>query len=238
MGVVEDGVLSDKHSHDDFNGVSQQDLSDQDIRQKLKGYYLVRSYAADADPYAVISDLPEEEGQAIVVKNDPVRGADNYDRRIKTEDWLRKNVQASDIKMDKATPAYFAFTNDPDFIAKITEENSPHKQLITLPADEVDLSNWSFTMDDHFFSDFEADDMTPSHAKPHPLHGRVLNAYELVQALEVYGYPEDPYENNFEAQMWANEPRFVAAPEEAPEQKQEFASRDDGKMSFGSGSSS
>ena len=198
---------SDKeYSHDDFNGVSHVSLSQAELREKLKGYYLVRSYAADTEPYNVISDLPEEEGQRIAVKNDPVRGADNYRQRLRTEDWLREHADAAGVEMVKTTPAYFAFTNDPDFIAEVTSERSPHKNLIVLAADEVDLSSWSFTMDDHFFADFGSDEVLPGHAAPHPLHGRVLNAVQLVQALEIYGYPDDPYQHNFEAQMWAREP--------------------------------
>ncbi|MCB9963805.1 MAG: hypothetical protein H6857_02540 [Rhodospirillales bacterium] len=203
------GTSGTDSSHSDFNGASQVPVSQADLREKLKSYYLVRSYAADADPYAVISDLPEEEGQRVAVKNDPIRGADNYQQRIKTEIWLRQNAEASGVDLAKHTPAYFAFTNDPSFIAKITAQESPHKNLIVLPADQVDLSNWSFTMDDHFFANFDNGNTTPSHAEPHPLHGRVLNALQLVHALETYGYPKNPYKNNFEAQMWANRPSFL-----------------------------
>ena len=226
------GISGKDSSHDDFNGASQVSLSQAELRGKLKGYYLVRGYAADADPYAVISDLPEEEGQRVAVKNDPIRGADNYQQRLKTETWLRQNAEASGVDMAKSTPAYFAFANDPDFIAEITAERSPHKNLIILPADQVDLSNWSFTMDDHFFADFDDENAAPSHAEPHPLHGRVLNAHQLVQALETYGYPEDPYKNNFEAQMWASEPSLL---QPQTEQKAEIDSHVDRRTSIGSG---
>lgn len=93
------GTSGKDSSHDDFNGASQVSLSQAELREKLKGYYLVRSYAPDADPYAVISDLPEEEGQRIAVKNDPVRGADNYQQRLKTETWLRQNAEASGVDL-------------------------------------------------------------------------------------------------------------------------------------------
>lgn len=226
------GASGKDSSQSDFNSASQVSLSQAELLEKLRGYYLVRAYAADADPYAVISDLSEAEGQRIAVKNDPIRGADNYQQRIKTETWLRQNAEASDVALDKSTPVYFAFTNNPDFIAEITEQRSPHKNLIVLPADQVDLSNWSFTMDDHFFANFDDGNTSPSHAEPHPLHGRVLNAYQLVQALETYGYPEDPYKNNFEAQLWASEPALLQS---QAEPKTKVSSHVDRRTSFGSG---
>jgi len=207
------GQSNESPGHSSFNEASQGKLSLDQLREKLKGYYLVRSYAPDANPYDVISDLPEEEGQRIAVKNDPVRGEDNYRQRIKTESWLRDNAAASNVKMDKDTPAYFGFTNDPDFIVEVTKERNSDKRIIVLPADQVDLSNWSFTMDDHFFAnldDADTEQIAPSHAQPHPLHGNVLNVSQLVQALEKYGCPDDPYKNNFEAQMWAAEPTLIS----------------------------
>lgn len=212
------GISDKTPCHDDFNGASGTDAAQEDLRAKLSGYYLVRSYAADAAPYDVISDLPAEEGQCIAVKNDPVRGADNYQQRLRTEEWLHENAVESGVAIDKATPAYFAFTNDPDAIIAHTREHAPHKEIIVLPADQLDLSNWSFTMDDHFFADFDDPDAgstVPSHAQPHPLHGRVLNAAQLAEALETYGYPDDPYQNNFEAQMWAAAPT-LAGQDQAP----------------------
>ena len=199
-------------SNNSFNNASGASPTAEHFSKKLEGYYLVRSYAPDAEPYDVISDLPEELGQEIAEKNDPIRGSDNYKQRLKTESWLRESASRNGIDMTKNTPAYFAFTNNPDAVVAATSERSPHKKFIILPAHEIDLSNWTFTMDDHFFADFENVEnagVKPSHAKPHALHGRVMNAQQLVEALDKYGYPEDPYQNNFEAQMWAKEPYFL-----------------------------
>jgi hypothetical protein len=170
----------------------------------------VRSYAKDADPYAVITDLPEDEALDVAIKNDPQRGEDNYRQRVKTENWLRSQAQQSDVNMQKATPAYFAFTDDPAFVLSHVPE---HKESIIIPLENIDLSSWTFTMDDHFFAEFSSGEKdcigAPSHAKPHPLHGHVLNAAQLVQALETFGLPENPFENNIEAQMWAPEPQAL-----------------------------
>jgi hypothetical protein len=225
-------ISSNDSSQTAFNSSSHCSMSQAALSEKLKGYYLVRSYAPDADPYAVISDLSAEEGQRIAVKNDPIRDADNYQRRLKTEDWLRPNAEASGVELSKATPVYFSFTNDPDSIEALTKERSPDKEVVVLPADEIDLSTWSFTMDDHFFANFDNGETSPEHAEPHPLHGRVLNAQQLVVALELYGYPADPSKNNFEAQMWASQPCRV--PEQV-ENKHDTISRVDQKSSLSGG---
>lgn len=223
-------MVSNDSGHIPFNGAAQASLSQAELRKKLKGYYLVRSYAADAAPYAVISDLTEEEGQRIAVKNDPIRGADNYRQRIKTESWLQEKAAENGVNLRKKTPVYFAFTNDSDYVAQIMQEKSPHKKMIVLPADQVDLSCWSFTMDDHFFADLDKGNTAPSHANPHPLHGRVLNAQQLVHAIETYGYPNDPYKNNFEAQMWASRPTIEQTPSEPYRGPVPINERSDGEL--------
>lgn len=198
----------DHTSQPAFGDAQGDTLFEAHISERLKGYFLVRSYARSAEPYQVISDLPEDEALRIALENDPIRGSDNYQQRLRTERWLREQVAGGKIQVDKATPVYFAFTKDPGFIVDLTSRTAPHKEVMTLPAHQVDLSNWSFTMDDHFFADFSAEGTEGyvfAHAFPHPLHGRVLSAEELIQAIDTYGYPQDPYKNNFEAQMWAPE---------------------------------
>jgi hypothetical protein len=201
-------------------------FSDEELRKKLSGYYVVRSHAVDADPCAVITDLSEEEGQKIAQKNDPIKGVDNYRVRLKTENWLRSNAERSAVDLSKNTPTYFAFTNDPDAIVAHTRKHAPHKETIVIPVDQLDLSSWSFTMDDHFFASFtdgeEECTIGPSHAKSHPLHRHVLNAAQLVLALDAFGYPENPHDNNFEAQMWSSEPKRLTQdekPDAIPQKK-------------------
>lgn len=206
------GLKTTQNISGKFSGIAaNQEVSPTDLAKKLKGCFLVRSYAKDADPYAVISDLPETEGLEIARKNDPQRGEDNYRKRIITENWLRQGAEKAGVDMQKATPAYFAFTDDLDFVLSHLPE---HKEVIVIPAEKLDFSSWTFTMDDHFFAEFSAGEKdctaTPSHAKPHPLHGHVLSAAQLVQALETYRMPQNPFENNFEAQMWSKEPVLIS----------------------------
>lgn len=193
------------------------------IGTKLQGYYLMRAYHKDAPPFATVSDLPDSEAIALCEEKEPTRGLTSMDtegtrdqsaymqKRQQTEDWLRNNARASGTRIDKQNPVYFAFTREPERFREHMAAK-PGMELYESPAADVDLSNWSFTMNDHFFADLDNGDKSVKTLKdypPHPLHGKVLNAAQLLAAIEEYGYPEDEMVHNFEAQMWADAPTLL-----------------------------
>lgn len=196
-----------------------------------RGYYLVRGYHKDADPYAVVTDLPFAEAVAVCEAAEPGRGLEEatpdgrrdqrayMEARLKTENWLRQKARDNGVLIAKQNPVYFAFTREPERFKAHVAQASPESKLIILAADKVDLSSWSFTLDDHFFADLDSGaegEKKLSHYEPHPLHGKVLNAAQLLAALDDYGYPEDEYAHNFEAQMWAPAP-VMKEPVPAPQ---------------------
>lgn len=210
----------------EFNDASGAQLSSEELRAKLDGYYLIRAYRVDAGPYAVVTDLPFDEAVAACEASDPNRGLDDpaasggrdqaayMTQRIKTETWLRENASATGVEIAKSNPAYFAFTREPDRVLGHMAGRDG-MAAVAFRADEIDLSNWSFTLDDHFFASLDDADKggaaTLDGYDAHPLHGRVMNAFQLVSAIEEFGYPDDELKHNFEAQMWAASPTTLDA---------------------------
>ncbi len=180
----------------------------------LKGYYLVRSYASDSGAYESVCELPLEEAIAKCAEQEPNRGLDDernpaeyMHHRLETEDWLRSKAEESAVRIDRHHPVYFAFTNDLKTVKDRMMEMRPDNTVIDIPAEKLDLSNWSFTMDDHFFADHVGGDGSNlEDFEQHPLHGRVMSATDLVDAIAAHGYPQDETKHNIEAQMWSSEP--------------------------------
>lgn len=213
----------DAQSGREFNRASGASMSDEEISNKLQGYFLVRGYHKDASPYAIVTDLSMEEAVALCEAVEPERGMDELSeegvrdqdgymqRRIQTENWLRDAARASGVDMAKDNPVYFAFTREPERFTDTMNARRPDTKIVIFPAHELDLSTWSFTMDDHFFAALDSDaaqEGVLDGYESHPLHRKVLSASELVAAIDEYGYPEDEFKHNFEAQMWADEPGF------------------------------
>ncbi len=201
-------------------------------QSKWSGYYLIRSYHKDAGPYDVVTDLSSDEAIATCESKEPGRGREEQtaadgtrdqngymQMRIKTENWLRENAREAGVDMQKQNPVYFAFTREPERFTETMAKRRQDTKTVIFRAEELDLSNWSFTMDDHFFADHDngaEGTKELSGFSPHPLHGRVLSAEQLLAAIEEHGYPENEMTHNFEAQMWAPEPTLLKDPDTAP----------------------
>jgi hypothetical protein len=192
----------------------------------FEGYYLVRAYHPDADPFAVLSDLLREnivdvceKARPEIVQSLVKDGYDYMEERREVETWLREGARAGGVDIRKENPVYFALTRDPiAFANNYRRARDPHKSdrnAIIIPASEMDLSACSFTYDDSF----------PGHKvsrgvplrgglQPHPLCGVVFNAPQMAEALKTYGEPKPAVPGGFryiEVQMW-DRPPVTAAP--------------------------
>lgn len=193
---------------DGFNNLSGFEELQQ---RRLDGYWLVRRYHKSAMPYDLVTDRPQSAAQDLCDEIEPNRGAHDEQymvTRLRTEDWLRAGATDSGVTIDRRNPVYFAFTREPKRVISAMTSN-PDYEYVAFRADQVDLANWSFTMDDHFFAtptQGRSDRVQLDGYEPHPLHGRVLSVHDLLDAIEIHGYPSDETSHNFEAQMWAHHP--------------------------------
>lgn len=177
-------------------------------KSEWDGWYLVRVYNKDAEPFATASDLPRENALDVFKKVAPrivldlAEGQDDMAERTKVEDWLRAGARATGVDIRKENPVYFALTRDPaaliDYLGGDVD-----KKVIVIPTSEADFSASSFTYDDSF-PNYKASQGVPFHG-PNPLHGTVFNAEQMREALKVYGEPKaDPLSSPryIEVQMW------------------------------------
>jgi hypothetical protein len=185
---------------------------------ELDGYYLVRAYNPDAEPFAVLTDLRENAAD-VCKKARPGIGAEkDYDymkERAEVENWLRGGARAIGVDIRKENPVYFVLTRDPEAYAGYARRpmsgNSERakKKVIAIPASEIDLSACSFTFDDSFPS-YKISRGLPLNgcAGPrHPMNGLILNAKQTLTALKTYGEPKTdgmPHGafRYIEVQMW------------------------------------
>ncbi len=180
-------------------------------QSRLSDFWFVRRYHNSATPYDLVTDHQQDAAQELSDRIEPNRGAHDEPymvTRLRTEDWLRDGATNSGVSIDRINPVYFAFTREPErVIAAMTAD--PEYEFVSFRADQLNLSNWSFTMDDHFFArptQGRTDHVQLDGYEPHPLHGRVMNVRELLDAIDAHGYPSDETSHNFEAQMWAHQP--------------------------------
>lgn len=190
----------------------------------LKGYYLTRIYGGD-NPFTTVMDLFREEGVALCQKIAPNRGmGKNPDQaaylaaREKVEDWLRESAKESGVDIREKNPIYFALTDKP-------EPSTAKRQVVSIPADEVDLSSCSFTYDDSFNSHRAfttgGRERANNDVPAHPMHGKVLNAEQLAEALKTHA-PLGHYDEKgryIEVQVWARSleaPKPVLSPSRVP----------------------
>lgn len=187
---------------------------------ELEGWYLVRAYHKDAEPFAVLTDVLRENMAEICEKVAPVRTpglAEDYDymeERREVENWLRESAKAGGVDIRKENPVYFALTRDPEAFASYMQKPMPgypqraDREVIVIPASEADLSACSFTYDDSFgsHSAISGEDQGVSR---HALHGIVFNAKQMTEALKIHGEPGSP--RYIEVQMW-DKPSIAAMP--------------------------
>jgi hypothetical protein len=181
-----------------------------------QNYYLVRSYRGD-DPFAVVPDLAHDAAIAVCETNFPWRGTEPggkevlrnqtayMETRRDTESWLRENATAAGVRIDKENPVYFGLSREPERIKAL---GGPEEKFVVFRASDVDLSNWSFTVDDSFSNrNFVRSGQTVYGEAPHPSHGTVMNAAQIAAVIDRHGGAHaDGTERYFEAQMWARKP--------------------------------
>ncbi len=180
----------------------------------LEGFYLLRGYDRDAGVMSSVMDLPKDEAIALMEKIHPHRGTGDadangtrsqekyYTDRKATDDWLRENAGAV---MDRQNPVFFAFTNDPETVKKYMTASGSDVLVVALK--DADLSRLSFTFDDSMGNFFARDGKSHFLNDKHSLHGTVMDAEAMAQAIAKYGTLQaDGTPRTFEAQYWSNKP--------------------------------
>jgi hypothetical protein len=188
-------------------------------KNPLKGYYLTRVYKGD-DPFMTIMDLFREDAIAMCRKKTPYRRANMrkdddpiaayYDERLATENWLRENARTAGVDIKAQHPIYFALATKP-------EPADSGRNAVSIPAEEVDLSNCSFTFDDSFIN-YACVEKRAYDSEEHPLRGVVLNAEQAAAAVKKFGLlgTYDKGSRYVEVQMWSR-PSIDALPQVRPQ---------------------
>ena len=170
----------------------------------LKGLYLTRLYHEGCDPFAVVTDQPREQALETCSKFAPWRrvgdgegGQEAYlDGRIETENLLRESARNAGVDIKKDHPVYFTLTTEDQ-----TDKAPNGMKAISIPAEQVNLKNCSFTFGDSMGN------RTSNAQKEaaHPLQDAVLNADQAAKAIQTYGIPGDYIKGGryIEVQMWA-----------------------------------
>lgn len=178
----------------------------------LSGYYLVRTFTHDS-PFTTLSDLPEDQAQAIMKSNYDHIDDDNMAMRERVQEWLREGAGRANIDMERQNPIYFAVIQDLDnYKAQLPEGYN----AICYPMDQVDLDGWTFTMDDSFISapaEVKGREYLENTAE-HSLHGKVLTVEDVANYLGagVLNYEqkgEVGHVHQFEAHMWTQIPKLI-----------------------------
>lgn len=104
-----------------------------------------------------------------------------------------------------------------DNLDEILKMLYPQDNMVVFRFKDIDLTNWSFTIDDAFIG--APKELKGSYSDvDHPeddLHGKVLNSEELIHnllmghRLEGKAHDADRY---YEAQLWGEEPRLLKNP--------------------------
>lgn len=176
------------------------------------GYYLVRNYK-DSNPYSIITDLSFEEADKVSRQAYPQRTENYMTQRYDIDAWLRKKATEKDVTMDREHPISFSLVND---LKKWEQSLNPNDGRIIIPFKDVDLSSWSFTLDDSFVSAPESvttgnRDWTEQYGK-NDLHGKVFDQNEIIGILKDGKFPEGEIGGTpryFEAQLWGDVPKLI-----------------------------
>ncbi len=188
----------------------------------LKGYYLTRVYKDD-DPFTTVMDLFRADAVAMCEKLAPNRHVDTpgqaayLEEREEVENWVRESAKAVGVDIKEKNPIYFALTTEP-------EKSTPGRHVISIPADQIDLSRCSFTFDDSFNNySFVETHGEKSGVDPHPMHGVVLNADQAAKAIKKYGVlgHYDDKRRYIEVQMW-DRPVTDMLPQQSKPQQSRF----------------
>ena len=184
--------------------------SDKSPNSAAENFYLARSYRA-SDPYALITDLPFEEADRISQENYPQRSPNYMHDRYAVDDWLREQAKAAGVETDRHNPVSFSVIKD---IEQWKRSLHPNDGQIVIPFKDIDLRNWSFTLDDSFVSttiELESGEWTKRYPAS-DLHGRVFNGIGMTDILNNGQFPDETVNGNpryFEAQLWADIPTLL-----------------------------
>ena len=176
----------------------------------LSGLYLVRFYRVD-NPFQTLSDLPIDQAQTIMEAANPQVAPDNMQMRHNIEDWMRETVQREGVTQERQNPIYFAIERD---LGQFDDILNRGASMEVYALDNVDLSGWTFTLDDSSASapPEVLKTQRPVETPEHDLHGSVMTQNALKEYLEKEGFPNEVIGGKaryFEAQMWTNEPNII-----------------------------
>ncbi len=176
--------------------------------------FLIRGYQFTDNPYAVIDDLSDEDAQRVSEETFPNRNNDYLSVRRNVTSWLRSKAEESGVRIDKENPVSFAVVLGKNNLDEILNMLGPQDNMVVFKFKDVDITNWSFTVDDAFIG-------APKGLKGsyndacHPeddLHGQVLNAesliYHLTTGHRLEGKTHDTH-RYYEAQLWGKEPTLL-----------------------------
>jgi hypothetical protein len=164
------------------------------------GWYLVRAYHKDADPFVTVMDLPREEVLDIYKKIAPIvvenlaKGNDQLKKRREFENWLREGARTSGVDVRKENPVHFVLTRDPEAYAGAVLQPMPdapqlaERKIIVIPVSEANLSACSFTYAPHRDVSRSVDDV-------------LCNAKQIAEVLKTSG-GLDATGRYIRAQMW------------------------------------
>lgn len=187
----------------------------QQVNSLKNEMFLVRGYQFVDAPYAIIDDLPDEEAKRISEEAFPgKRNHDYIDVRRKVTSWLRTEAEKIGVRIDKQNPVSFAVVLGEDNLNEILKMLGPQDNMLVFRFNDVDLTNWSFTVDDAFIGapkELKGSYSDVGHPKD-PLHGRILDSEELIHHL-LMGHRLEGKANDadryYEAQLWGDEPRLL-----------------------------
>lgn len=177
--------------------------------------FLVRGYQFVDNPYAVIDDLPDEEARRVSEEAFPdKRNHDYVEVRRKVTSWLRAEAEKIGVRIDRQNPVSFAVVLGENNLNEILKMLGPQDNMVVFRFNDIDLTNWSFTVDDAFIG--APKELKGSYSDVgHPedgLHGQVLNSegliYNLLMGHRLEGKAHDA-DRYYEAQLWGKEPKLL-----------------------------
>lgn len=198
----------------------------------FEGLYLIRTHNQDAGPYDVLTDLSEADALTLAKELEPTRGAGVSDdlgnrdqslyllQRKEVDAWLKSSAIQMGINVERENPVHFALAKDPQpFIDAWINKNPnsslaaaveqrPFATVTIIPADQIDLSSWTFTGEDSFLA---SGILGPT---DHPAGSQLMSAGDLLKSIEEHGFTDYGGEDRmptYEAQMWSQEPLFLNA---------------------------
>ena len=206
----------------------------------LEGWYLIHSYKGDDPLRSVMEQGSREEIIKLMEATQPFRGigeADEngnrdqsvyYDLRQASEEWLKEK---SGIAPEKGTPAFFAFTNDPDKIIEAMRQRGD-STLVVIPANAAPDAQVTITPGDSignmlFTMGYQENGKTPFIMDDARLLGEVMTMKEFVEAHEK-GLVRDA-----EGQYWSKSLPPETVTIKPGEQAPVFGKKDAGADEYG-----